>query len=218
MRKPTRDDFGLPSGSSTLSRDDQHRIEQSIAEKIRSYGIEEVDMPRPVRIAVQDRLDAFLRDVLVVPEEAVEDRVRAVATGALGLPPDVVAALNAEKRYRAALKQWESFQTWKRQRNAARAELERRHGYDTKHAMHLVRLMRMGLEVLEQGDLRVRREDAAQLSAIRDGALTFDELLEVATQLQEAMVRAESSTSLPLDVDPEWVDSFLLELLLADAR
>ena len=75
------------------------------------------------------------------------------------------------------MKHWESYQTWKTHRNPARAALERQHGYDTKHAMHLVRLMRMGLEVLERGDLRVRRDDADALSAIRDGAMSFDELL-----------------------------------------
>jgi hypothetical protein len=36
------------------SRDDQNRIEQSIAEKIRSYGIDNIDMPKPTRTAVQE--------------------------------------------------------------------------------------------------------------------------------------------------------------------
>ena len=38
-KKPSREDFGLPIAGETLSRDDQNRIEQSIADKIRSYGI-----------------------------------------------------------------------------------------------------------------------------------------------------------------------------------
>ncbi|AEZ66297.1 hypothetical protein phiTE_131 [Pectobacterium phage phiTE] len=36
-------------------------------------------------------------------------------------------------------------------RNAARHELEEKFGYDTKHAMHLVRLLRMSQEILETG-------------------------------------------------------------------
>jgi hypothetical protein len=51
-----------------------------------------------------------------------------------------VAALNGEKKYLSAMKQRESYETWKAERNAARAELESRHGYDTKLDMHLVRL------------------------------------------------------------------------------
>jgi hypothetical protein len=212
-RKPSREDLGLPVAGGTLSRDDQNRIEQSIANKIRSYGIDNVDMPKPTRIAVQERLDAFYRDVLSASDEDLDDRMRAVATHALELPPDVVAALNAEKKYRAALKHWDSYQTWKTHRNPARAELEREHGYDTKHAMHLIRLMRMGLEVLETGDLRVRRDDADDLSAIRDGAMSFDELLTAATALRESMESAAASTTLPSDVDHDGVDALLAEML-----
>lgn len=60
----------------------------------------------------------------------------------------------------------------------ARAELEAQHGYDTKHAMHLVRLLRMGEEILSTGRVNVRREDADELMAIRKGALSYDQLLE----------------------------------------
>lgn len=103
--------------------------------------------------------------------------------------------------------------TWKTHRNPARAELERQHGYDTKHAMHLIRLMRMGLEVLETGDLRVRRDDADELLAIRNGAMSFDEVLAAATGLQESMERAAKMTSLPADIDRDGVDDLLLALL-----
>jgi uncharacterized protein len=212
-KKPSREDFGLPVAAGTLSWDDQNRIEQSIAEKIRSYGIDNIDMPKPTRIAVQERLDAFYRDVLAASDDDLDERMRAVATHGLQLPADVVSALNAEKKYRAAMKHWDSYQTWMTHRNPPRAELERQHGYDTKHAMHLIRLMRMGLEVLETGDLRVRRDDADELSAIRDGAMSFDELLAAASGLQQSMDNAAATTSLPADVDRDRVDDLLLALV-----
>src|SRR6185436_19189335 len=114
---------------------------------------------------------------------------------ALSLPTDVVAALNGEKKYRAAMKHWESYETWKSQRNPARADLEREYGYDTKRAMHLVRLMRMGLELL------VRRDDADELVKIREGALPFDDLLATAARLEEDMKNAATKATLPDDVD-----------------
>jgi predicted nucleotidyltransferase len=212
-KKPSREDFGLPVSGGTLGRDDQSRIEESIADKIRSYGIDNIDMPKSTRIAVQERLDAFFRDVLSDSDEDIDDRMRAVASHALSLPPDVVSALNAEKKYRAAMKHWEAYQTWKRQRNPARAELEKEHGYDTKHAMHLVRLMRMGLEVLERGELIVRRPDAAELNAIRDGAMSFDELLAAAARLEETMEHAAATTKLQDDVDRDQIDRLVLQLI-----
>lgn len=212
-KKPAREDFGLPVAEGTLTSDDQNRIEQSIADKIRDYGINAVDMPKSTRIAVQECLDGFYRDVLRASDEDLDERMRALATHALELPLDVVSALNAEKKYRAAMKHWDSYQTWKEHRNPARAELEREYGYDTKHAMHLIRLMRMGLEVLEIGDLRVRRDDAQELSAIRDGAMPFDELLAAAAALQVSMERAAGTTKLPGDVDRQGVDALLGDLL-----
>lgn len=211
--KPSRADFGLPMSSATLNWDDQNRIEQSIAEKIRSYGIDDLDMPKHTRIAVRERLDAFYRDVLSMSGDDIEERMRSVATHGLHLPSDVISALNAEKRYRAAMKSWDSYQAWITQRNPARAELERRHGYDTKHAMHLIRLMRMGIEALRSGDLRVRRDDAKDLLAIRDGAMSFDALMAEAAGLQEAIVKAAETTSLPADVNRDRVDGLLAAII-----
>lgn len=211
--KPSREAFGLPRAEATLSRDDQQRIERSIADKIRSYGVDDLDLPKPARVAVQERLGAFYGDVLRASDDELDERVRAVATHALELPPHLVSALNAEKKFRAALKHWDAYQSWKTHRNPARAALEREHGYDTKHAMHLVRLMRMGLEVLRDGELRVRRSDAHELSAIRDGAMSFDELLATAASLEEAMGQAAATTTLPADVDRERVDRLLAAML-----
>jgi predicted nucleotidyltransferase len=212
-RKPSREDFGLPAHGGTLSTDDQNRVEQAIAEKLRSYGIGDVDMPKPSRIALEARLDAFYRDALLATAGDVEERLRAVATSSLGIPLEVASTLNAEKRYRAALKHWDSYQTWQSERNPSRAEFERAHGYDTKHAMHLIRLMRMGLEVLETGELRVRRNDADELAAIRDGGLSFDELLSMAETLHGGMDAAATTTKLPPDVDYDRVDALLADVL-----
>src|SRR5690606_6705160 len=41
-RKPSREEFGLRGDAGTLNRDDQNRIEQSIPDKIRRYGIDDI--------------------------------------------------------------------------------------------------------------------------------------------------------------------------------
>jgi hypothetical protein len=204
--------YGLPDGG-TLGHDDLNRLEQSLAEKVRSYGIDTLEMPKPLRIALEARLLDFWRDTLGCSEEELEKRTRAVASRALDVPASVIATLNAEKKYLAAMKHWESYQTWKTERNPGRAELERRHGYDTKHAMHLVRLMRMGLEVLRDGELRVKRPDAAELNAIRDGALSYDELMAAAAALEAQMEAAAETTALPKDVDRQGVDQLFREIV-----
>jgi hypothetical protein len=88
------------------------------------------------------------------------------------LPSSFLELLDRERRYRSALRKWQQYEEWKRTRNAARAELERQHGYDTKHAMHLIRLLRMAEEIVSKGRVLVRRPDAEELRAVRRGAAT----------------------------------------------
>lgn len=55
------------------------------------------------------------------------------------------------------------------------------HG-NCKHAMHLVRLLRMGEEALTLGKIIVKRPDAKELLDIRNGAWTYEELLQYAEE------------------------------------
>jgi hypothetical protein len=71
----------------------------------------------------------------------------------------------------------------------------------------------MGIEILELGEVRVRRSDAAELVAIRAGALTFEELSSRAAELQAQMHAAAARTSLPDDVDHARVDRLALQLV-----
>lgn len=77
---------------------------------------------------------------------------------------------------------------WVKNRNATRHELEEKFGYDTKHAMHLVRLLRMGEEILRDGVVNVRRPDAEELLGIRNGAKSYEEILEWA-EAQDSLIR-----------------------------
>ena len=79
--------------------------------------------------------------------------------------------------------------------------------------MQLIRLMRMGLEALQPGEPEVRRDDAEELSAIREGGLSFDGLLAMVSALQQAMQQARTVSKLPTDIDHAWVDALFAELL-----
>ena len=105
-----------------------------------------------------------------------------------------------------------------KRKNPARAALISEHGYDTKHAMHLVRLMQTGLELLETGDLRVRRPDAEQLRAVRDGSLSFEQLLARAAELEAQLHAATSTSTLPDQIDFAFVDDLALQLIRDAAR
>lgn len=99
--------------------------------------------------------------------------------------------------YSNAREKWTQYWDWKRNRNAKRSALEELHGFDTKHAMHLVRLLRMGKEALTTGVINVKRSDAAELLEIRNGKLTYDEILAYANEVNDEIKALSETTSLP---------------------
>lgn len=115
--------------------------------------------------------------------------------------------------YETAKETWTNYWTWKKNRNEKRSTLEEQFGYDTKHAMHLVRLLRMGEEALTEGVLKVRRPDAAELLSIRDGAWAYDDLVAYAEEV-DARVRGElyKNTSLPRSADLQLAAKIMMEV------
>jgi predicted nucleotidyltransferase len=129
------------------------------------------------------------------------------------LTPNFLAILQRERAYRQARREWDNYQAWKRERNPARARLEAQFGYDTKHAQHLVRLLRMGVEILRDGEMRVRRDDAEELRAIRDGAWDYDELVQQAEQLGEEVREAAAASVLPVSPDEDRLNALCAEIV-----
>ena len=100
--------------------------------------------------------------------------------------------------YRLAKEKHTNYWNWKNNRNETRSALEEDFGYDTKHAMHLIRLLRMGEEVLSGQGVIVKRPDASELLDIRAGKWTYDELIEYAED-KDDYIRGElyKNTHLP---------------------
>lgn len=103
--------------------------------------------------------------------------------------------------YDQAMVRWQQYWDWKKNRNEKRSVLEEQFGYDTKHAMHLVRLLRTGAEILTKEEVLVKRPDAAELLAIRDGKWTYEELVKYAEEMDE-YIRKDLYTSTRLRKKP----------------
>jgi predicted nucleotidyltransferase len=101
-----------------------------------------------------------------------------VAGQLLGFSDNFLELLDRERHYKAKQEEWRQYQNWIATRNPARSELERKFGFDTKHGMHLVRLVRMGEEILQGKGVIVKRPDAAELLSIRYGAWKYEYLMD----------------------------------------
>jgi predicted nucleotidyltransferase len=119
---------------------------------------------------------------------------------------NVMEIYQKERSYHNKLIEYQQYQNWKKNRNPARAEMEKKFLYDTKHAMHLVRLLRMCREILTTGEVLVKRPDRDELLAIRNGAWKYDELLEWAEKQDQEMEELYKTSTLPHGPDRNYLD------------
>ena len=128
---------------------------------------------------------------------------------------------NRERAYHNALKHWQNYVHWRANRNPDRAAREAHHGYDTKHAANLLRLYRMGIEILREGVVRVRRPDAAWLREVLGGRYSYPELMDLVAGLRTELGAAEAGSALPPAPDAAAIEALVVQLhtrSLADGR
>jgi predicted nucleotidyltransferase len=212
-KEPTRKDFGLPE-ETVLPADIRNLVNEKVTKLIREWLVEDgIELTGAAQDVFRQRVRTFYASMLECKEEALDDTLYPLAAASIGVTRDVLSALKQERGYRSARRNWEAYRKWQVERNEARHELEEKYGYDTKHASHLVRLLRTGLEILQDGELRVRRRDAKELLAIRDGVWTYDELMEHTEDLQKQISAAYETTDLQQEPDFAQIDKLMMSLL-----
>jgi uncharacterized protein len=92
-----------------------------------------------------------------------------------------------------------------------RPELVAVHGYDTKFAMHAMRLGYQGVELLTTGriTLPVPEPQLSHLRAIRRGEIELSEVVSAITSVENQLAALEESSNLPQQPDRRWVDGWL---------
>lgn len=219
LSPPTREQFGLPpespKGVDEVMGYIKSKVEQWNLNQFKLDEMERSDLKETIwelvaelsnkNVSWDNWPDAYAAGVI---DKASRD---------LSLKDEVVVMINKERAYEKAKAMYHSWMKWKEERNPARRELEVKSGYDTKHASHLVRLMRMGYEIMTQGKVIVKRPDAEELLAIKNGAWSYDRVMEYKDELQKKMDEAYAEqkklreegkpTIIPWGVDFEKINS-----------
>ena len=143
-----------------------------------------------------------------IPDDALE-----VVQQVTGASDEWMDAVAKEKKFRSAKTRWKSYQEWKKRRNPTRAAMEAQHGFDTKHAMHLVRLMRMGHEVLTTSEVHVWRHDREELLSIRNGAWSYEQLVKYAEEMDRKLGAAMEASALPKTADRKLIDQLCCDVI-----
>lgn len=98
---------------------------------------------------------------------------------------------------------------------AKRKALVQKHGFDTKNAAHLVRLLKMGIEFLRTGILTPDRTgiDAHDLMAIKRGEWALPQIQTMAASLFEEMELLKDTSPLPREPNRDAIDELLVSIL-----
>lgn len=127
------------------------------------------------------------------------------------LPPDLIVKIN-DDLFDSHHTNWKMYWQWKTHRNEKRGELEEKYGFDTKHAMHLIRLLRSGCDILEHGVVPVKRNDAEYLKDVRFGKYTYEEVLAESTKLNLRIQELSKDSPLPDEPNYNLAKELMLEI------
>jgi predicted nucleotidyltransferase len=210
--EPDRSEFGL-SKDHCIPR---AQVEASLSEINKKLDEWELDLSsidsESDRMSILNNIAQVLSEIMSTTDSKWKSSARNIGYG-----DNLIEILDKERRFRQAKNEWDKYQYWKKGRNSARAKLEEKYGYDTKHASHLVRLMRMCYEILVDGKVNVNRKkiDADELVAIRDGSWSYDKLEEFFITMDNkcSELYNSKSYSIPHRVDMSAINALCVQLI-----
>lgn len=204
-KKPERTDFGLPEDRSLLSGDQIGAFNEII-----SIYLKQIGQYHKLREDLEEMEEfhnykAIIKNTVGIDFKAVQEIVP--------LSDNIMEALEKEKRYTNAVRHWKQYQNWKETRNPERAKLEEKYGYDTKHAMHLYRLVDECKELLATGKIILPRPDREHLLAIRNGLYKYEQLMERFDDINAELDELYYNSVLPKKAKVGKADKLCVEII-----
>jgi predicted nucleotidyltransferase len=211
--QPTRDTFGLPP-KTVIPADQREAADKLIERQVRLWLLEEAEIDATLVRTIQDDIADAIASITT--GQNFRESVRQAAAERLGMSENFIDILQREKRYKQAKTEWVQYQGWLKNRNPVRAKLEAHHGYDTKHASHLIRLLMQAREILYKGTLTVKNKERAQyLLDIKNGLLSYENLMELTEELTNTLDQLYKGGSCPILKKPnnEKIDALMIDII-----
>jgi uncharacterized protein len=117
----------------------------------------------------------------------------------------------AADRFLGYLRSQKAAMTGERSAHTNRPELVEQHGFDTKYAMHAMRLGLQGVELLTTGriTLPVPEPGLSFLRAVRRGEVPLPEVCDAVSDAEAELERVRGDSAVPKQPDRAWVDGWL---------
>ncbi len=208
-KPPTRAELGLPEHT-LIPQDQLMAAYAEVQKELDRFQMDFLEgLDESAKIEIRSTMTTMLAELKIT-----SDQHWAAAARKIGLTDNLIQVMQKEREYSTKKKEWDQYQNWKKTRNPARAALEEKFGYDTKHAYHLVRLIRMCRETLTTGKVIVKRPDMEELLDIRRGAWTYDQLIEFAEREDKELNKLYKTTdALPKQPDKKKLDALCIKLV-----
>lgn len=209
VEPPSRSDFGLPE-KYIIKKNELEAAESAVQKQLDKWNTTFLDeLENGMRTELLNKFHNILTDM-----KLHDDAQYAAAARKVGYDESFIHMLQLERQYKGKMNEWDQYQEWKKNRNPARAELEKKYGYDCKNAYHIVRLVRMCREILTTGNVIVKRPDREELIAIRNGLWTYQQLIEwVEKEDKELEELYYSSAILPKSTDKIKIDELCIKMV-----
>ena len=204
---PDRSEYNLPDRAE-IPKEQFNAAMDAIKKKIDGWEIDYGELDESAKLYIERQISDFLTELTITANEKF-----AAAARSIGYDENFIYLLQREREYKVAKTQWAQYQEWKKTRNPARAALEEKYGYDTKHGAHLVRLLRMCREILTEGKVNIWRPDADELLAIRAGEWSYEKLIEFAETEDKAMAELYDASTLPRSPDHKRIDKLCIDVV-----
>ena len=209
-KKPIPADFGIEN-EAPLTKDELNAFLEYLYKLIRGKieFLEEADQ-------LYHLLTAEIDFKGMLKQYPLSDETLEYAQDLTNSRKDFIRLLQKSQKYQVALREWKAYLSWQKNRNPVRAQMERQSGFDLKHGMHCIRLLRSGLEILRQGKVIVDRNaagDAAELKAILKGEYSYDQVMKMADDLVAQMDVVYQQSTLPQSPNLKEINQLCIELV-----
>jgi len=191
LKKPCRADYGLPE----ISKRGVGEVFDYLKSKVERWNLNQFTMDEMQRSELKDVIWDLLSSV-INKEVSVSNWPDVYSDAAFNnmaqdfnFSDEVIAYIQRERKYFKDKQTYESWVKWKTERNPERRALEEKCGYDSKHASQLIRLMKMGMEIISEGKVIVNRQgiDADEILFIKNGGWTFDKVMEFKEEMDNKL-------------------------------
>ncbi len=204
---PTREEFGL-SKKIEIPHDQLLTVQALYSKRIEEWNCDFEPFSEPQKIYLQSKISKILAEMNILSDDKWM-----LAARNLGANENFISLLQKEKAYQNICKDYDNYLSWKKNRNPARAALEAKIGFDAKFAMHLIRLLVQGKEILETGKLKVKRkEDREMLLEIRNCKWEYEKVIEYADKIENEVKEAYFKSPLPIQPNVKELDELCIQL------